>query len=660
MQPFSINCVTCKSKLTVSKPALLGQILACPKCSSMVQIPAEPTATQTGEVTTQTTNPLAQIGDSQPSQQAPQHTVEDFGYQSSTSELPDDDAVADSPASAAEDSPEDTAVEQESPSSEQPALWVDSASKAKQKKLLIAFAGITALVLITVIISFSLTGDKQSGELTSNQADDDPLAEQDAVTQPGDENDLVELDSEPDSEEEPTEQVNVPPEEESSNETPPDAVDPMEETADPSEPQENAPKDPMDSTDKLPVGPAGLTPQTPDKSATDDMSKDLDSVIDNVAPFLSNAPITIDNAAPVVKLPMANAESPRQPAAPVNIERGLNFTVSQIDIANPVPLNQFLEFLGTLGNIPFTFDLESLELIQQSYAVGVQHTSENQTIEQILTAVLTSLQLTHQIEDGHVTILAQSHTDPAITTSVYKREQMNVARDKQAAEQLSQILNTLLAQPDTKIAKPVVDEDNAEIFHVEVSATNRMHDRVKQLLTRLADTDATAGSHESAAWPQYQKPYTMNFADGAPLLQVLIYLNSNSELRFQANWKNIWQSGWTPKSQVNVATEGEPLLECLDQTLTKNGLSYIARTNGVLEITTTEHALVANQIGLYDLSKMPVTRRDALVKTLDQLATAEQEDQKELDIRLIESLPDGRLALSAPAVIHRLVARQLK
>ncbi|MEC9094884.1 MAG: hypothetical protein VX438_19405, partial [Planctomycetota bacterium] len=42
MQPFSIQCVTCKSKLTVTKPALLGQILVCPKCNSMVQIPENP------------------------------------------------------------------------------------------------------------------------------------------------------------------------------------------------------------------------------------------------------------------------------------------------------------------------------------------------------------------------------------------------------------------------------------------------------------------------------------------------------------------------------------------------------------------------------------------------------------------------------------------
>ena len=192
MQPFSINCVTCKSKLTVSKPALLGQILACPKCSSMVQIPAEPPVAGNDNITAQPTNPPAQIGDSQSSQHAPQDTVEDFGYQSSASDLPDTaPAVPDSPAIASEHSPEETTVEQESTSSEQPSLtgWVDAASEAKQKKLLLAFAGITALVLITVIISFSLTGDKQSAELTSNQTENNTPDDQNAEPPSDDEND---------------------------------------------------------------------------------------------------------------------------------------------------------------------------------------------------------------------------------------------------------------------------------------------------------------------------------------------------------------------------------------------------------------------------------------------------------------------------------------
>ena len=128
-------------------------------------------------------------------------------------------------------------------------------------------------------------------------------------------------------------------------------------------------------------------------------AENLDSVIDDVAPFLSNSPFTIDNAAPVAKLPKLE-DVPREAAAPVNVEAGLKFTVSQIDVANPIPLNQFLEFLGTLGNIPFTFDFESLHLARINHAAGVKHSSENQTIEQILTTVLSDLGLAYRVEEG--------------------------------------------------------------------------------------------------------------------------------------------------------------------------------------------------------------------------------------------------------------------
>ncbi|MEC9096143.1 MAG: hypothetical protein VX776_05885, partial [Planctomycetota bacterium] len=438
--------------------------------------------------------------------------------------------------------------------------------------------------------------------------------------------------------------------------------DPASEPDDPQEPDEpitpDSDSDPMDKESSPPTAPEGLTPETPDNANGEDMPpENLDSVIDNVAPFLGNAPIDIENAAPVAQIPAPNNGAPRAPAAPINIAQGLSFTVPKIDITNPIPLNQFLQFLGTLCNIPFTFDFESLELVNLSHTAGVQHTSENKTIEQILTTVLESLQLTHEIQDGHVLILAKSHLDSTISTTIYKQQQVDAAQDEPTVKGLSNIINKLLTPDDAEIAKPVADAGSEGVFHLEISGTNRTQDKTRQLLARLHTTPSDTDSYEAAVWNQYQQPFTMDFKDGAPLLQVLIYLNSISELQFQANWKNIWQAGWTPKSQVNVKTENESLQECLDQVLTSNGLAYIARANGVLEITSAEHALDTLQIGLYDLSKMPVTKRDALVKTLQQL-TADTEN--DITIKLMETLPDGRLGLSAPAAIHRLVAERLK
>ena len=38
MEPFSISCTTCQARLTVRSQAAIGQIMSCPKCSSMVLV----------------------------------------------------------------------------------------------------------------------------------------------------------------------------------------------------------------------------------------------------------------------------------------------------------------------------------------------------------------------------------------------------------------------------------------------------------------------------------------------------------------------------------------------------------------------------------------------------------------------------------------------
>ena len=52
MEPFKITCVTCRARLAVRNEALIGQILACPKCGSMVQV-AAPAAGGVGDSTSE-------------------------------------------------------------------------------------------------------------------------------------------------------------------------------------------------------------------------------------------------------------------------------------------------------------------------------------------------------------------------------------------------------------------------------------------------------------------------------------------------------------------------------------------------------------------------------------------------------------------------------
>ena len=38
MEPFSITCTTCKSRLKVKSAAAIGQVVPCPKCGGMVLV----------------------------------------------------------------------------------------------------------------------------------------------------------------------------------------------------------------------------------------------------------------------------------------------------------------------------------------------------------------------------------------------------------------------------------------------------------------------------------------------------------------------------------------------------------------------------------------------------------------------------------------------
>jgi methylmalonyl-CoA mutase N-terminal domain/subunit len=116
------------------------------------------------------------------------------------------------------------------------------------------------------------------------------------------------------------------------------------------------------------------------------------------------------------------------------------------------------------------------------------------------------------------------------------------------------------------------------------------------------------------------------------------------------NWDQLWKVGWTPTSQVTLVTDNETLLSGLEQLLTSNGLSFIARADNVLEITSAKHALETNLISFYDLTEIDKTRRDALLETLHEM-------RETLDIRIIEQGPGTTTIISAPAPVHRQIVQ---
>ena len=88
------------------------------------------------------------------------------------------------------------------------------------------------------------------------------------------------------------------------------------------------------------------------------------------------------------------------------------------------------------------------------------------------------------MEEGHVLVLAESHTDVSQKTIVWKASDDNLSVIP--VEELSTMVNQLLAPVEVAITTTEVDPENEQIKHVAVSGSQRTLDRVREFTELLA------------------------------------------------------------------------------------------------------------------------------------------------------------------------------
>ena len=624
MQPFPIHCTTCRRKLIVSKPDLLGQILACPSCSSMVQIPDVPPGFQDPENANDTVDDFGYVAEDNPNDDIPIVSYVDNLLADEHTESP-----------TAQDQPFVEPIHSDDlggPADQSDLIPLDwDESQKNKRKLVIIGLCVSGLITITTIIGFSRSNDPEDSVQTTQQSD---VSTQETA--------------------EHTEQVTTP---QSEDTDPKDIQDPPEQSEPPANTEppasETTKPDPMPETEQpttKPEIPSVAPPGFEAVAATSTETGELNNILLDVAPFLGNSanPILTSPERPAMPKPVSNPQA----ATEVNIEAGLSFTVPQLNIEEELPLFQFFYLVTTLGNFPVTVDLQSLELSGTSLFSPVSISAENQTLAEILTAVLNPLGLAMTPNGGHVIILHQRHISPEVLRSEIPLEQFE--KLGLTTVELSDIVNQSLGDPEKPIISIAADDIDNASTGLTIQGDQRIQDQVQQLLQhmlqakKLLPLDGLA--NELAAWKRYQHNSSLNFHRKTPLVRILAYLNSETGLHFQVNWDQLWKVGWTPTSQVTLVTDNETLLSGLEQLLTANGLSFIARADKVLEITSAKHALETNLVSFYDLTKIDKTRRDALLKTLRDI-------HQTLDIRIIEQDLDTSTIISAPAPVHRQIVQ---
>jgi len=601
----------------------------------MVQIPAEPLPPESGEPLSET-QPLS---DDNPNTENVSETVEDFGYTTAaaTAETTDPSSPINDDLQTNGDPDSDTTDDHAA----LPIDWNSPQSQNKQRFRMIIGGAAGSLALFAVIIGYFVFGGSDERQTVQLPDEINPQP------QPPDE--IPEATAEPTQTTDPI----VPK---------PEGTDPPDKPNLPSQPQpENVdpsttpPTTPEPVKPVNPVAPPGF--QAPETTPSD--TANLDTILVDLAPFLGNSsnPVLTGPERPRVPTPAVTSN----PAATVNIEAGLSFTVPNLVISEEITLFRFFYLATTLGNFPITIDIESFELSDSSLFAPVTVNAQNKSISEILTDVLEPHGLTIVPEGGHVIVVHQRHLKPDVMTTTIDLQDLEL-KDKSAVN-LADLINQILADVDKPIAQVARGDLGAVIEGaITIEGNQRRQDQVRRFIRRLIQAEAKLVidglAHEFDVWQPYQQKSSLNFARQTPLVTVLAYLNNESGLHFQINWDQLWKVGWTPGSQVKLVTDNEPLVDSLENLLTNHGLSFIARADNILEITSASHALQTNVVSCYDLSQMDAGRHASLLKTLSALKQAADEeatDELKVDIRFIEQGPGGHLILAAPAPIHRQI-----
>lgn len=597
MELFSVICTTCQSKLKVRDRAIIGQILACPKCQGMVLVAPPEGWVDPGA-------PVAPVPVATP---APTTTARPTPASHSSSNFEDAAALFEKPtgvgappvqaaaANAAEDAAEPTssAIPPQQP-------WLSPQTQAMRRWVLVGgLAMIGAVGLIGALV-WALRG----GEQTPMAAADTPAVVQEAPA-----------DEEPSPDEPPpeSESTTEPAPAEPAAEPTPDPA-PMPEKPEPAAepvPPEVA-EAPKPSTDP-PTTNESETPKPLNTFSVENTLQQFGSLIENRAPSvapgeampdapeplpdITDPPVLASDDEPLARPEMRKIDVPRRLADPLEA-----FEMSE------VPLADFLQLLTDLTALPITLDPTALPAIKTSPEARVKVQLKATTVGDVLTAALKPLNLTHIASDTQVVVLPVASTKTELRE--IKHDVSDLASNVAEATVLAEIIHAVI-EPDSWDDARGAGTLTVEGTNIVCSQTPEVHFAIVVLCEklRLARKLPTRSAYPAnvltlapraiAADPVLDTPLTINFVPPTRLGRVVDYLKKTTGLRVLIDWRALLEAGWSPEAEVKVGVADQPLRAFLDRLTRRMEIAWRVIDASTVQLTTPAALLAQPDVEVY-------------------------------------------------------------
>ena len=616
MELFKVICVTCQAKLSVRNEALIGQIVACPRCNSMVEV-APPAHSA--------------VVDPESSAAVPATTSPPPSTQTPTAPNP---ATAISPTDQAVD---EAAIDPATPE----AGHADPATTATAtvgKYKLIAWSLASFFVGATLVgavlwsrgDSTAEPANVASSETTTTPnkpaTNVEPVA---TATQPNQAD--ANTPTQPTTTEPPLAAPAVVPEPEVQPATETLPVTPTVQqsvTPTPSEPvpDEQAPDEPTAKDpsprlarrfDPLKFDPENLTLATVDaEPAATDQPSVADQPESTVPPQIDLAvePEQIPSTAPLVR---------RGPASPtdthsIDAAEQLKLTVPAVTIEK-MPLAECLQLFSQLSGLPISIAPEQLLMAGITAERKVSLAASEASLGDMLAQVLTPLHLEVTTQGEQVVVVRQEATKTREINYPINDLVSSATSKEQLAGWVEQFVAPTTWQTAGGQGTLVVEENR-----LRISQSQQVQYQVLILLERLRLARnlpprsrypvkrLVAMPASQQLGPTLRQTTTFTFTQFTPLQEVFTHWQTELDVPLLVDWTALASADLSPHSTVACAIIDEPWSVALEKVLEPLGLGWRVATSGAIEITSAEKVLNQLQLELFPLADGTTVDIDAL------------------------------------------------
>lgn len=597
MELFKIICVTCRARLSVRDESLVGQIVACPRCNSMVEVvpPAEQTPAAVG-----TTPP-------------------EFFESPAPAEM--------------QSAPEEFAAAPTEPTAEAgPMSAAASATKAK----IIAWSVASFLVGATLAGSYLIFGSKsQPSPSVANEAEIAESSPQDSIEEPSaadtstavspPENASAFLpidssetaDDETAGSEQAAQEPELPtlPEEprsqsqageitsrENSAEHETSESEPVaeQESLQPVQAEEQSADADARSKPTLRIDPLDFDPQRLDLASLRDQTTEPETEAlrtESLEGLPGNEPLEEDPEVPERDPRVGLLDKVR-----LGEEAGSETSVSQVSEqlklelpelrVQGMPLVDFLSLVGELAAVPVSVAPEELLMAGISPRREISWDGQEKTLARALEEVLQPIRLEYHVEDNQVIVRRQQRD---------RRRQIDYPVDDLTSanttiEELAQLVQQFVMPESWQPAggTGTLEPGSGKL---RIQHTQEVHYQVLLFLERwrlargllprsrypMDRLAPTAPLHQIAE--KLTAPATFSFTRFTPLGEVFRYWQQELQTPILVDWPALAEEGLSLRSTVACSVDGKPWHEALDEVLAPLGLGWRAAFDGAIVIS---------------------------------------------------------------------------